>query len=929
MQPFQPTCLPIRGWRVRALMLGLALSMTACSENNPQILLNEARAHRDRGELRSAVIQLKNALQHDNNLADARLLLGEVYLEQGEALSAEKELQRALALAPASQKDTIRLSLAKAYLQQGQFAKTLAELRQSASLHDQPPARCLRGDALLGLEKPDQATLQYNAALAQRPRLADAMLGLARIALARGDKAQTDDLLKRALAANPGHLDALRFRADVYRAHGQPEAALATYQQLLALRPHMGHTHTDIASIHSDAGRYAQAATAIAAARKATGPTLAVAYAQAMLDFRQRKLSASLESVQQILRVAPEHYPSLLLAGTIEAAMGAHEQAVHHLQQFLQAHPRHLYASKCLISLHMRMGRHDRALALATPLMAAHANDVELLALAGEANLQLRRYSVAAQLFEQASALKPKTAELHTALALSRLGSGENGRAVAELVQAASLDHSSQRNAVLLVMTHLRDHAPAKALEVASAMEQRSDNPLVQNLKGGVYLAMRDTARARASFHAALAYDPLYLPALANLAQLDKSEQKTDQAVKRYEAALAKSPGNAALMESLAGLALARGKQAEAVTWLERACKHHPDDVPLALRLAGAYAGAGDQRKALVLAQQLHASHPSNTDALTMLAQTQSVNGQVPAAIASYTQLAALTPSAPMPHMRLAHLHLASGDQTAALAALRKVLSLAPDAYDAQLTLLNMLVRQKKFSDAHALAASVRQRQPKSPTGYKMEGDVHAAQDRYSAALASYERAFALAPSGAALIQVHGALSRLGKRDEADHRVTRWLRTQPNDVPTRLYMASSKLVANDLKGAVADLEAVLRLEPDNVMALNDIAWALQRLNGKSALGYAERAYGLAPGNPSVLDTLGWIHMETGNPGRALPLLQKAGALAPQAAEIYFHLGVVLAKLGDRPGARRALEQALASRAAFARRDEVLALLATL
>ncbi len=914
---------------VRVLALGCALSVAACSQPNNNVLLSEARSHRDRGELRAAVIQLKNVLQHDQNSAEARLLLGEVYLEQEEPLSAEKELLRALPLAPPAQQDGVRLALARAYLLQGAYDKVAAQLKQSASVYEQPAALCLRADAALGLNQPEQAERLYRQALTQRPRLADAMLGLARIALARGRTAETDQWLERALAADPGHFEVLRFRADVHRANGQADAALATYQQMLALRPALGNIHTDIASIHSDAGRYAQAGIAIAAARKASGPTLAVAYAQAMLDYRQRKLPAALESVQQILRSAPDHYPSLLLAGTIESAMGAHEQAEHHLRTFLKVHPAHLYASKCLIALYLRTGRQQQALTLAAALLPTHAADVELLSLAGEAHMQLRQYSAAAQLFDTASTLKPKAVELRTALALSRLGSGDTGRAVAELVQAASLDRTSQRSAILLVMTHLRDRAPAKALAAVSAMEQQSNNPLVQNLKGGVYLALQDRPMARASFNAALAQDSLYLPALANLAQLDKADHKPDDAVKRYQAALAGSPGNAALMEALAGLALARGKHGEAIDWLERACKHHPNDLPLALRLVGAYAGGGDKRRALVLAQQLHASHPANAETLAMLAQTQSLNQLLPAAIGSYTQLAALTPAAPMPHMRLARLHVAVGDDAAALAALRKALALAPDAFDAQLTMLNILVRQKNFREALALAASVKRRQPQSPNGDKMEGDVHAAQERHSLALASYERAFALTPGAAALIQIHGALTRLGKQREADQRIAQWLNTQPADVPTRMYLASSKLVGNDLRAAVVQLDAVLRIEPDNVMALNDMAWAQQRLNGKSALAYAERAYRIAPNNPAVMDTLGWICMEAGNVARALPLLQKAGAMAPHAAEIHYHLGMVLAKTGDKRGARRELERALASPAAFARRDEARAFLATL
>ncbi len=918
-------------WPRRAAILALAIGLVVagCKSDDPRSLLADARQQRDRGQLRAAVIQLKNALQQDDKLRDARTLLGEVYLEQGDAASAEKELRRALALGERGDAGQLAILIGRAMLMQGQFARLLQQDAPSPADPLYPEAIALRGDALLGLGKTSDAEAQYMRALAQRPNAPDALLGLARIASASDAPREADALIARALAAAPGHIACLRFRGDQQRAEGQPLAALTSYRQILALRPDNAQAYTDIAAVDGDTGHFSEAHAALAAARKAAGTTLPIVYAEAMLAFREHQLQEALGSVQQILRAAPEHYPSLLLAATVEAAMGSDEQAQQHLQRFLSAHPGHLFATKGLASLHLRAGRNEAATRLLAPLLAAHPDDVELLTLSGQASLQAHQYTQASDLFEKASALRPREALLHTQVALSRLAGGDNGRALAQLEQAASLDLGSQRNDILLVMTQLRAHDTEKALAVALEMEQRGDNPLIENLKGGVYLAKHDTASARASFDKALALDPLYLPALANLAQLDKAENHIDMAVRRYQAALARAPGRAELMESLAGLALARGNNADAVAWLERAVKAHPDSLPLALHLVETYLRAGANAKALVLTQQLQASHPDNIEALSMLAQLYWINQNYPAAASAYASLAALTPSAPLPHLRLAMLSLATHDEAAAQASLRKSLALAPDLFDAQLALVNLLTSQHKFLDALTLARAAQQHQPKSPNGYKLEADVYAAQEQYSLAAIGYQRAFALAPSGALLIQLHGTLLHLGKGAEAEQRIASWLSQHPTDVATRLHYASSKLIANDLRGAIEQFEALLKADPDNVPALNDLAWAYQRSGGKRSLEYAERAYRLAPHNPSVIDTLGWICMESGNLARALPLLQQASAIAPDAGEIHYHLAMVLARTGDKRGARRELERLLVAPGNAARRDQARALLATL
>lgn len=736
-------------------------------------------------------------------------------------------------------------------------------------------------------------------------------------------------LLKRALNASPGDIECLRFQADLLRADGKADEALAVQQKILERRPHNAQALVEVANLHTDVGRFTEARSALAEARKVSGSSLGVMYAEAVLNYRENKLPAALESVQRVLRAAPEHYPTILLAGAVQSALGAHLQAEQHLQKFLHAYPGHPYATKLLVSIHIGADHPEAALALLGPLLDANDADVELLALAGEANLRARQFSAAAALFEKASQLRPETPALHAALALSRMGDGDNARALAELERAASLERNPARTGVLLVMTYMRANMPDKALATVVSMEKLGNNPLVQNLKGGIYLARNDLRSARASFMGALALDAAYLPALTNLERLDVLEHKTVETRKRYLAALTASPGNSAVMEALSSLAMSHNNAAEAIQWMERATAEHPEALPLALRAGAMYLRAGDKHKALVFARQLQTGHPASAEAVSLLGQAYAANGQYGPAAETYARLAALKPATGTPHLYLASVLIAQKQDAAAVGALNKALALEPDLLEARITLINLLTRNNRFGEALALAVAYQKRQPDAAAGYKLEGDVYGAQSKHAAAYKAYERAFALAPGGALLIQMYGTLVKLGRTAEADASVTQWLRKHPQDVPTRLYYASSKLVGDEPKAAITHLELVLKYAPDNLAALNDLAWSYQRINDKRGLALAQRANALAPDNPAVMDTLGWIYLEQGETARALPLLQKAAALAPNAAEIRYHYGMLLAKTGDKRGARRELEHALASTSRFAKRAEAKALLGTL
>ncbi|MBN1929487.1 MAG: tetratricopeptide repeat protein [Chlorobiaceae bacterium] len=108
-------------------------------------------------------------------------------------------------------------------------------------------------------------------------------------------------------------------------------------------------------------------------------------------------------------------------------------------------------------------------------------------------------------------------------------------------------------------------------------------------------------------------------------------------------------------------------------------------------------------------------------------------------------------------------------------------------------------------------------------------------------------------------------------------------------------------------------EMVLRLDPHNTLAMNNLAYMLAeegiRLN--QALFLATNAVMLEPDNGVYLDTLGWVNFKLGQYERARILLERAVGIGVDEAEVYRHLGEVYRKLGNEPKAREMLEKARA------------------
>ena len=888
------------------------------------VLRAQARQYQAKSELPAAVITLKNALEASPGDAEARYLLAAVYLEQGDAVSAEKEIRMALqhGYAPAAALPMLGESL----LLQAKFQNVLDETK-AAAVGNGADLLCVRAAALLALGQIDSAKQLYGTVLQSRPKHAAALVGLGRAAVLERDFDAAGRYAGLARAAEPNNTDALMFKGDLLRAQNQPAAALANYDQVLALRPAHRSAHIEKAYLEISLGRFAAAQADLDVAREAAPASVLVFYTQSLLDYSQGKNSDALESMQNVLRVAPDHMPSVLLAGAIDLNIGALHQAERHLRHYLEKNPDNLYARKMLATTLLRSGHTPDALTVLAPALAIAQQDVQLLALAGESYMQARDFNKASDYFDKASTIDPKAASLRTSLAMSKLGKGDNAAAISDLQMATRLDTKSPRAGIALVRTELGLGRFDQAYAAAEALEKsQPDNAAVHDLKGMVWVHRHDAAKARESFRKALALQPSYFPAAANLAQLALNEKHPDIAGRELRDFLAKNPASVEAMTTLATLAASERKAEEATQWLERASAVAPDAIAPAVNLLAQYLETGKNDKALILAQKLQVTHFDNPDLLDLLGKSQLANGEQENALATYKKLAVALPRSAPAQMQVAALELLLKHPNAAEDALKVALAIQPDFPAAQLALAELHVRRGWHELALQIAANMQRRHPRAAAGFQLEGDILMAQNKPAQALPAFEQAFGFTRTSELAIKTANALRAAGQQQQAGKRLAQWLQQHPEDVRVQLYKAETLMSDKQPKLAAAQFEQIARQHPDNVVALNNLALAYQLSQDARATQAAEAAYKLAKDQPVVMDTLGWILVEQGDTARGLPILQKASALAPKARDIRYHLAMGLYKSGDQAGARKELQALVDGNMQFAQAAETRALL---
>lgn len=916
-----------------ALAFAASIALTGCDRTSnltDQEHIQRAKDFEAKGDLKAAIIEFKNALRKKPDNAQARWLLGLLYVKADLGGEAEKELLKARQLGVND--ESIKYPLGEALLLQHEYKRVLEVIQAGNQTTPRNRAGILRlhGDAMLGLGKLGEACPLYRQSLEIDKAQAPSYWGLANCAMAKKNLSEARAHLDNAINVDPNNADTWAAVGDFERYSKNTQAAETAYTTALKHKPNHLLARFNRAILYISAGKMEAAQADLGKIRQIAPRHVIAHYLQALIEAGSKKSEAALQSVQQALVTGPDFMPAVLLLGTLQFEQKAYNQSAKNLERYLNVYPGNLEVRKLLAAIYLKLKQPEQALAVLTPFLEKNKDDVQLLALAGEAYLRNEDPGQADAYFEKAAKLDPSNIALQTQLGLSRLVAGDTERAEARLTTASALGSKQYQADVALVRLYLSKKQYDKALVAVSALEKKFPNsPATHNLKGGVYYAKQDYAQARQSFEKALKLKPGFFPAASNLAQLDVNDKNPAAAHKRLEAVLTQDKSNLKATLALAFLARNENKEKDFVRWLEKAVREHPNEVRPREHLAEYYLAKKTPEKALNLAREVSNTNPGNAEAISLLGRMQLASGQTGNAVASYTRLTQIEPKSALVYFQLGKAQAAANNEAGTRKALRQALEIRPDFLDARVALVALESRTGHLMDALSLAQQAQRLHPQSYVGFLLEGDVLLLSKRFAEAAKAYEKALGLEPLPDLVVKRHLAQVRAGDVKNADTGLQAWLQSHPKDKSTWFYYAQSLESRGLNQQAIAQYSEVLRLAPDDPGVLNNLAMLYHKERDARARATAEKAYRLAPQHPLIADTLGWMLVEQGEAGRGLELLRKANAAAPKASEIRFHYAVALAKTGDKVQARKELQGLLAANKPFPQREAATAWLAQL
>ena len=725
---------------------------------------------------------------------------------------------------------------AKKLEQSGDCAKAGEEARNALKVDPKyAGAYLLLGRCDMKGEKWADAQKNFASAHELEPTNFEALSHLARLALLTDDGAKAEEYAAKALALQPNSIEMKIIQGNMFMRKKDFLQAKRVLEEAVKMDPANEEAVVGLASAYLNANEPDNAKALLKYSLEKKPNSAAMLSLLLNLSFREQDYASSEGYLNRLMALHPEDEHLVVQMADLFPLLNKGKEAPAYLAAYLEKHPKADTVRLRLAELHVSDRNFDKALAE--------------LDKAPEATPTLR---------------------LAKANVLIRSGRMEEGlaalRALSQDPKAGEHSNTALRSLAEIAM---QQNKPEDALKDLTALIARSPSDAdAYATRGQVYFDLKRFAEAIADFSFVAKASPDDPSVFLALADAQNSSGNHAQAESTIRDVIKRFPEYAPARIALANYFITNTDPYKALEAIREGKKSLPDNPDLAIAEVDILIREERYTEALDLLDGLVKKDNLKGAALLRLAGVHAANKDYAKAIKAYDQLLALDANAmPAVEGRI-RMHLAAGEPDKALAFAEK--------------------RQKD--------------RPKDPMAAYLVGETALVNKNAQKAEKAFLQALEMAPQwdqpATRLAQIYVATKRI---DEGIATLKSLLAKTPDAVAPAVLMANLQEEKGDWKGAEQSYRNLLIKQPKNVLAANNLAYLISRHNPtperlKEAEPYA--AVAAATGNPTTLDTLGWIQHLQGKTAEAESNLRKAHEGNKDNPVVAYHLAAVLASQAE-------------------------------
>ena len=908
-----------------ALSLSLAMPVEAKVSAKGQELLEEAQEYLAKGDIRAAVIEMKNAVRADPDSPELRVRLGELYLTVGQFHGAEKELRTALkkGIDPA----IVQLPLAKAYFGIGSYQDVLDKTSvEHAREEDKLALKTERARTYVALKNYAEGERLSREILAQDPKMELAASILTSVLIEQRRFEEASEQVDTFMATNTESAMMHYWQGEIARATGNVGKALPAYDASLNLQPNLLPALISRALARMAGGDSEGSQQDIDAILTAHPTHLMGKYLQALKMFREQKYGQADDVLVSLGDAIKSYAPAVYLSAGVKFSLNDLDQAEKLITEYLAINADFPPALGVLGGVQLRRGQVLRAIETLERATELDQTNLGALVLLGQAYMIVGRFQEAEVVLENARTIDPSNVNLKTQTAITKLGLGQQEEGLANLEALLSEGENVDKIGFALVMTHLREGKYDKAMKVVDKLEaSMPGDPLPGFYRGNVHRLKGEMTEALQAYEKVSQEYPDYLPAKVNAATLLMDEGDLPAARQRMEKLFEDHPDRAELLRYLSRIAELQANELQAIAYLRQAVElddkqpqHQLDLVQLLLRL-------NKPKEGLTAAKTLVQAFPDLPQSTQAWAQAAMAQGDTSEAVLAMRQLVRQAPENAIVQYNFGIVLKRHQDLRGAKEAFERALELNPDLRVAHRAMVDLVLELEGLEQALELAQQYGKGDSPESLGLST-ADLMARAGKYKEALPLYAEMLERDPNPVVVGRYYNTLMADGRPDEAIKWLQDWVASHGSDTESKMLLALGLLQRGKMDEAAAHYKELTSIVPANPVPWNNLAWIYGQQGRDDALDVAKEAYERASKSALVADTYAWLLFKQGNIADSSEILKRAYVTVTKNPEIVYHYAAVLNAQGKTEEAIKLLEKAIASKDNFAERDEAKALL---
>ena len=861
-------------WCSLVLLCVLVLLSSGCERKSKEQMFQEGLALKEQQNFSGATVLFRNALDKDPNFFEARYQLGLIFLETGQYVRAERELEKVLLQNPGNRE--VLLALADARLRNDQTEQAVSMLEDYLRGDPENP----RALELLGRGMALQGNLQraeelFKKALSLNASYRGARNGLARLYAASRRHDEARNLLAESIEKDPKNYEAHVLLMQLEGALGNPENAIAAGQKLLEEFPGDLQTLYLLGILWLNQGDIEAAAQSADELNSLHSGHPAGQRLQGLILYARQDYGAAAEKLQQSLRQMPDNSGRYFL-GMAHFRQEQYEMALGQFQSVLDNNPGHGQARLMVAQTLLRQQRYEDSRMAAELLLVAEPDNAQARDVLGSIYLAQGDFDRGMSEIDRAVALNPNLVEAQLKRGLFHLHQGDLDQAELSLSEAVRQAPDLLNSRLLLAASHLRRQNFAGAIAtLEEGLTGQVGDALLYNYMAAAHLGQGNTEAALAALEKAKQRKPDYLSPYVNLANHYLTRGEPERAAAEYKAYLKLEPDNLRALISLATLQELQGDKAAAEKILRRAAETGDAEGSVATTL---FLGRHNRLdEALKVVRAGLARHPRNPALLELEGKVLFRQQQIGPALESFRRLAEVRPVEGLP------------------------------------ILIAGLMQTGQPEEAEKVARAHIRNHPDNSQGYVLMAEIHKQRGQHDQGHQVLRQGQTRMPADPVLSMARASLYLAEDRtDEAKAIYVALRRSHPEYLPAVFSLAALYDRLGDKRQALTLYRQSLELDGDYMPALNNLAYLLAENYGdlEEALRMARQALRKSPSDARIMDTVGYVLVRQQRYDEALPFLKQASQMLPEEPLVLMHLGKAYLGLGQQAEARSALDKAL-------------------